>query len=134
MARTWTERFGQILCVSCLFGRHKLIVHCSIGMASMLSGPLLKCVRRAYLFFITRRGTQKVITATVGDAPMTIAAITNASAVASGSRLALSLILLAKRFVNHLVTARVATVERELRRLGQTSASLDTADLLPFKL
>jgi hypothetical protein len=42
--------------------------------------------------------------------------------------------LLAKRFVNLLVAARVATVERELRRLGHEPVSLNAADFLPFKL
>lgn len=53
---------------------------------------------------------------------------------ASGGRAGFSPILLAKRFVNHLVTVRMAAVDRELRRLGQKPMALDAADFLPFKL
>ncbi|WP_210484945.1 hypothetical protein [Microvirga antarctica] len=53
---------------------------------------------------------------------------------APGRSSAFAPLILAKRFVNHLVTIRVATVERELRRLGQDSLTLDAADFVPFKL
>jgi hypothetical protein len=64
---------------------------------------------------------------------MTIATFTAAPA-ALGSRPTFSLTFLTKSVVNRLVAGRVASVERELRRLGREPANLDAADFLPFKL